>query len=484
MSNIVLDNGEKIKIAKFDGEEFISLEGSELQKLEKTFGLCTFCLIFLTKLFVEDKWSRFIGESFLMKTINSEEKKWCVVPIYTAPRQKLGFEIPLGLNALREIKFYGKLSNYFFPCMKSLINGRLDERINKERKVRRKKIGPQQNSYIRSLPEVMTACTIGSRNPNKEREHTNDIEVDGGATNNMGSPTTKKTPNIDIAASTGQGCFQKKYDDKDYTRNIRLVAHASKSVGLVCIFDSAGTGFRVGSKYIATARHVIANSAVLGNNGEIDVQKLRSKKCYVRFEYLQRNEITDSKCVFFFHNVAYDNKLLDTIIIEMKGEVQGFPPPIPMISKLNKDNNVYLISHNNGEPQTLDPKIEFYTLKDDDVKRSIKWAKEMRIDLGRGYTDAYDNQKVLFHCAVSHGASGALGVMVDQHLDMPQGVLMVIRGYPDFLYGNQSFSDEEKARFLIVEQGVLLSSVYDEIKSQEKYKDLVEDINHSLSSSG
>ena len=70
--------------------------------------------------------------------------------------------------------------------------------------------------------------------------------------------------------------------------------------------------------------------------------------------------------------------------------------------------------------------------------------------------------------------------MVDKHSDEPVSVLMLLRGYPQFLYENQSFSDKDKENFLIVEQGVLLSSGYDDMKRKPEYKYLVEDIQGTL----
>lgn len=221
---------------------------------------------------------------------------------------------------------------------------------------------------------------------------------------------------------------------------------------------------------------------LIGNGSEIDEQKLRLKDRYVLFEYLRPNENPHdvTKNVFYFQRVIYESKRLDTTILEMKSEGEEFPPPIPMISGLKEKNSVYIISHNKGLPQTLDPKIEFYKLNPDDVPNSLEWARKMGIHIEREYENIEDTSKVLFHCISSKGASGALGVMIDQELNVPQGVLMLLRGYPDFLYGNQSFSDEDKSNFLIVEQGVLLSSVYSDMNSKEEFKYIVDDINFSL----
>ncbi|CAG2239822.1 unnamed protein product [Mytilus edulis] len=273
--------------------------------------------------------------------------------------------------------------------------------------------------------------------------------------------------------------FLKKCDDKDLMRNWRIIAEASRSVGFIRDPNCTGTGFRVGSKYFATARHVVFN--MTATNDIIDIRKLRSRKCYVEFEYLSHNQKQNPENLFHFTDIVYENADLDVIILQLSGEHnKSFPPPISMISEIHKDSLLYIISHPNGLPQMSDPKIELYQLKKDDVKNSKEWAASKGIEIQNEYSDIENKDKILFHCASKHGASGALGIMVDKRSNEPHGVLMLLRGYPNFLYENISFTDADKTNFLIVEQGVLLSSVYDDMKSQEKYNDLVEDINDSL----
>lgn len=193
------------------------------------------------------------------------------------------------------------------------------------------------------------------------------------------------------------------------------------------------------------------------------------------------NQKQNPENLFHFTDIVYENADLDVIILQLSGEHnKSFPPPISMISEIHKDSLVYIISHPNGLPQMSDPKIQLYELKKDDVKNSKEWAASKGIDVRNEYSDIENKDKILFHCASKHGASGALGIMVDKRSNEPHGVLMLLRGYPNFLYENISFTDADKTNFLIVEQGVLLSSVYDDMKRQEKYNDLVDDINDSL----
>jgi hypothetical protein len=60
--------------------------------------------------------------------------------------------------------------------------------------------------------------------------------------------------------------------------------------------------------------------------------------------------------------------------------------------------------------------------------------------------------------------------MVMPHHDDPIGVLMLLKGYPGFYHSTKlSFSDTEKENFLIVEQGVLLKSIEDDMELDSEH---------------
>ena len=70
-------------------------------------------------------------------------------------------------------------------------------------------------------------------------------------------------PNQSIIFLSGttsqQGNLVKKYDNKDFIRNMDIVVKASKFVGIIRGPETSGTGFRVGCCYIVTALHVVDN---------------------------------------------------------------------------------------------------------------------------------------------------------------------------------------------------------------------------------
>ena len=173
----------------------------------------------------------------------------------------------------------------------------------------------------------------------------------------------------------------------------------------------------------------------------------------------------------------YKNKDLDIAILKLRPkENKAFPPSIGRFSPLIKDKPVYLIGHPNAEPMVIDPKIKIYKYSKEKVNKSNKWAIANGFSYGNHYEGIKDRKKILFHCTFKEGASGALGVMVMPHHDEPVGVLMLICGYPGFYYSqNRSFSNTDKENFLIVEQGVLLKSIENDMESEILRKSSIED---------
>ncbi|XP_076091954.1 uncharacterized protein LOC143063614 [Mytilus galloprovincialis] len=259
--------------------------------------------------------------------------------------------------------------------------------------------------------------------------------------------------------STSSSDFLKTIDDKDFIRNRRIVSKASHSVGMIRGPGGGGTGFRVGDNYVMTARHVVIDNIKVCN--EIKYLRLKNKNFFIEFEYLKHHQKQNDEQIFYFKDMVYQNEEQDTAILELEADSnRPFPPPINIFESVDVDRPIYLIGHPNGDPLTDDPKIELYQYCKEEVDRSIQWACRISQDYRSHYDGIDDKRKCLFHCSSQHGASGALGVMVIPHFDEPVGVLMLLRGFPGFYYSKKlSFTDDEKTNFLVVEQGVLLKSI-------------------------
>ena len=127
LNGIELDNGQKIKSVLYDDDELYGLEGTHFGHLEQAFERCTFAFVYLSKKFCEDMWCKLSSEECLMRTIYEPEKKWCVVPIYTTPRSKTPFRIPMGLNSLRGVNYYNN-DEFYLRGIKKLIGDKTYKR--------------------------------------------------------------------------------------------------------------------------------------------------------------------------------------------------------------------------------------------------------------------------------------------------------------------------------------------------------------------
>ncbi|CAC5401537.1 unnamed protein product [Mytilus coruscus] len=261
------------------------------------------------------------------------------------------------------------------------------------------------------------------------------------------------------ATSKPTANFLKSVDDKDFIRNRRIISKASHSVGMIRGPGGGGTGFRVGENYVMTARHVVIDNIKVFY--EINHLQINNSNFFIEFEYLKSNQKQNPEHIFYFKDMVYENEELDTAILELEADSnRSFPPPINILESIDDERPIYLIGHPNGQPLMDDPKIEIYQYCKNDVDRANKKAGTITKHCRDYYEGIDDQQKCLFHCASQHGASGALGVMVTPRLDEPVGVLMLLRGFPNCYYSKHlSFSDEDKKDVLIVEQGVLLKSI-------------------------
>lgn len=106
INDIELPFNEKCRALLYDSPELMGLSGSKIQNLDLSMERCTYVFVYMTADFVRDKWCEFSSESCLMRAIYDEERRWCVVPIYTERRTDCKFKIPMGLNSLKGINYY------------------------------------------------------------------------------------------------------------------------------------------------------------------------------------------------------------------------------------------------------------------------------------------------------------------------------------------------------------------------------------------
>lgn len=127
ITEIKLPNKEPVLALLYDCAEFQALSGSQIQHLDHAMERSTYIFVYLTEKFVKDKWCEFSSESCLMRAIYSEEKRWCVVPVYTQRRTDCKFKIPMGLNSLKGINYYSN-DEFYRKGVARLIGDKVAER--------------------------------------------------------------------------------------------------------------------------------------------------------------------------------------------------------------------------------------------------------------------------------------------------------------------------------------------------------------------
>lgn len=139
INEIHLPHNETVRAVLYDGPELTALSGSQIQHLDLAMERSTYVFVYLTKNFVKDKWCEFSSESCLMRAIYDEEKRWCVVPVYTRRRTDCKFKIPMGLNSLKGINFYSN-DEFYRKGVSRLIGDKLSvrKRLQEEHKIKQK----------------------------------------------------------------------------------------------------------------------------------------------------------------------------------------------------------------------------------------------------------------------------------------------------------------------------------------------------------
>ena len=140
INDIPLPYNEKCRALLYDSPELMGLSGSKIQSLDLSMERCTYVFVYMTAAFVRDKWCEFSSESCLMRAIYDEERRWCVVPIYTERRTECPYKIPMGLNSLKGINYYCN-DDFYRRGVSRLIGDKIYHRLRlqKMHKIKQKK---------------------------------------------------------------------------------------------------------------------------------------------------------------------------------------------------------------------------------------------------------------------------------------------------------------------------------------------------------
>ncbi|XP_060600565.1 uncharacterized protein LOC132753999 isoform X1 [Ruditapes philippinarum] len=276
-------------------------------------------------------------------------------------------------------------------------------------------------------------------------------------------------------------------DDRRFVYIIKEWAEWSHSVCQIRFPNGTATGFRVGSRYIMTAFHVVSkihqnipgSREYIDDSGNLIVESLIHLNVFCLFGYYRDGPFPNNclKKFFFKPVVKFLDENTDTVVIELADDPEGnqMPPPFELFSGQGVVSEFTLIGHNGGamEHNTVDQVID----RDSTTTFSdIQWVKNHSLEQARrGYecpphSVLLNKQRILFHCKFSKGASGTPGIIVQED-GRAVVATMLLCGYPDWYY---DIRVEERIRSdwpqeYCIEQGADMISVGKNMAARNPY---------------
>ncbi|XP_060600570.1 uncharacterized protein LOC132754000 isoform X2 [Ruditapes philippinarum] len=264
--------------------------------------------------------------------------------------------------------------------------------------------------------------------------------------------------------STGNFIDVRNVKLKEFMYKHEDLGKCSDSVCQIRFPDGTGTGFRVGSKYIMTALHVVKGiidaSYQSVESDQNRLNALQDGNVYCIFKHLKRPGGNERR-FSFKPEVLFRNEETDTAVLELAEHSEGspFPPPFERFGFPNFSDSFYLIGHEGGVMKTnnVDKIIDRShptTLED------ITWV----LSLNNEHTDQNyefpphstlsNENRILFHCRFSKGASGSPGVLIMENGNIVV-VTLLLCGYPNWRY-NEDTDDQMRSNWpneYCIEQG-------------------------------
>lgn len=253
--------------------------------------------------------------------------------------------------------------------------------------------------------------------------------------------------------------------------------YVSRSVGLIRIKDRlSGTGFRVGSKYVATCYHIIKEIITVSPHF-IDSDQLSME--FGKYKNAGTG-ITDQNQVFGFERtIAYTNEEYDFVVLELKGPNTNteLPPPLTCFGGLI-DSEIHLLGHPGGEQMKEDSEVfPVWSPKHDvkiisQIKKLGFWSLTNLPEVNSEPVDYYSDllklpRKILFHTTFDEGSSGSPGFEIKDNNAWV--ILMLSGGAPGCFYKDNfnrkrwPLEDNQK-----VEYGYAMVDIYEKMIISKK----------------
>ncbi|OWF50502.1 hypothetical protein KP79_PYT00857 [Mizuhopecten yessoensis] len=258
------------------------------------------------------------------------------------------------------------------------------------------------------------------------------------------------------------GNLRKEHDDTHDAQIVYTWQTAMNAVGFIQGPVARGTGFRVGKDKIMTAYHVVEDITKIHKGAKPDLSNLGQNNVFITFNFIEANDSKNTR-KFYITECLFHDKEMDFAILQLrnkdKTEDSSYPKAITHFKPVYPDQTFALLSHHHGKPLQLEPKVHIFDTKSDQGKRRLEEMKQWGRKQGKksAYENILDKNKVLFDCWTRYGGSGSPGI--EMGLDgEPVCSLMLLRGFPDFVYSEGYHSKKEYHPYM-VEQGVTMEAI-------------------------
>ncbi|XP_021353459.1 uncharacterized protein LOC110450317 isoform X2 [Mizuhopecten yessoensis] len=284
-------------------------------------------------------------------------------------------------------------------------------------------------------------------------KHSRDSDSDSGREADGGESNQRKE---------NAGNLRKEFDDMQNARIVYTWQTAMNAVGFIQGPVAQGTGFRVGKDKIMTAYKVVEDITKIHKGAKPDLSNLGQNNVFITFNFIEANDSKNTR-KFYITECLFHDKEMDFAILQLrnkdKTEDSSYPKAITHFKPVYPDQTFALLSHHHGKPLQLEPKVHIFDTKSDQGKRRLEEMKQWGRKQGKksAYENILDKNKVLFDCWTRYGGSGSPGI--EMGLDgEPVCSLMLLRGFPDFVYSEGYHSKKEYHPYM-VEQGVTMEAI-------------------------
>ncbi|XP_033758811.1 uncharacterized protein LOC117341087 isoform X2 [Pecten maximus] len=273
------------------------------------------------------------------------------------------------------------------------------------------------------------------------------------------------------------GALRKPINDTHDARIVHTWKKAMDAVGFIEGPCCTGTGFRVGKDKILTAYHVAEGITRKEKHSEPDRSLLETDDVCIKFNFLKGS---DNLPTFYFEDELWGDKEMDFAVLQLrvKDKTTGacYPEGIKRFKHASPKNTFALLGHPDGKPMQWDPNVRI--LESNEGEKRLKemktyWSSKP-IGQKWGYPDSREERNVLFDCWVQHGASGSPGIEMASDGE-PACSLMLIHGYPDFVFDKEKYQVVSDDHPYMIEQGVTMEAIANKLsklgKAHKKVKE-------------